>query len=502
MYRFDPGQHVQDGREIKRATQGTMVSLSFAAARIRPLCTLRQKLYLSIAPLALMGVVMSVITWQSLRDNAAPLIRSQQLRGLALTSLSLLLTQDDATKTMMLDPDNTSANRRKIKAYDDNQKCLDRIAKLDNSAEVRATLRAMQDLDAKVLRDIDTSVLEAVGDGKMDKAHKLYFESYEPERSKYEAYIRKLVSIADKESRLAEGQLAESNRTSLRNILTALGAGLALAGFWFVFLARSISSRMGAVVAQLKREFAAARESTDLIRNASHSVSDNVSATAKALAEIEGTVSDFEMRVDSTRQHASHAQTCSQQAVANADHASQAVRQLVTAAEQAQHQTRQVIGVIKAIDEISFKTNMLALNAAVEAARAGEAGLGFAVVADEVRSLAKSSAEAARQSADLIQASVTKSQEGFEMSTRAADALAKIIAESRQLHSVIDQIASHAQVQHENVRQITGSLNQIGAIGTRSAAEAEKTTSVAETLRDRSASVDEVIHELVALVGA
>src|SRR5579884_2205478 len=121
-----------------------------------------------------MAAIVSLITWRSLRDNAAPLVAAQELRGFALTSLSLLLTQDDATKTMMLDPDNSTSNFRKIKAYDDNQTVLASIEKLSAASEVKQTLQEMRDLDSKVLRDIDTSVLEAVGDGKMDKARKLY----------------------------------------------------------------------------------------------------------------------------------------------------------------------------------------------------------------------------------------------------------------------------------------------------------------------------------------
>jgi len=464
--------------------------------------TLSRKLYLTAVPLVVMGGMISLITWRSLRDNAAPLIAAQQLRGLALTSLSLLLTQDDATKTMMLDPDNPTSNVRKIKAYDDNEKVLAAIEKAGGSPEVQNTLRQMRDLDAKVLRDIDTSVLEAVGDGKVDKARKLYFETYEPERAKYEVYVRNLVKIADSESQRAEQHLRETNQRSLRNILAALVLGLGGVAAWFVFIAGSITRRMSSIVSHLLQEHKASSEFTERIWTASQALSDNVSSTSASLEQIESSLSDFAGRIQSTSRHASLAQESSTETVASADAATQSIQQLVSATEQAQEQSAHIMGVIKVIDGISFKTNILALNAAVEAARAGEAGLGFSVVADEVRNLAKNCADAAHQSAELIEASVAKSKEAFHISGGAAHALSEIISKSRNIHSVIGEIAANAQSQAENIRQINESLNHIGGIGIKSAQEAEKTHGIAENLSTRSANLENVIGDLRALVGA
>jgi methyl-accepting chemotaxis protein len=464
--------------------------------------TLRHKLYLTVVPLTLMGAVISFITWRSLRENATPLIQAQQLRGLARSSLSLLFTQDDAIKTMMLDPDNSTSNMRKIKAYDENQKVLGQIGKLRPYPGVRETIRAMSDLDANVLRDIDTRVLEAVGDGKTDKARELYFRTYEPQRAKYEAYVRKLVQIADQQSKQAETQLSQSNATSIRNIIGALVIGVFIIALCLAYLARSVTAKMNSVVSCLTRDYEAAKNSMNVIREASRRLSDGVSSTSAAIQEIDSAVCDFGSRLHATGDHAAFARQCSAKAVSNADNASQAIRELVEATNEAQKSSNQIISIIKVIDEISFKTNMLALNAAVEAARAGEAGLGFSVVAEEVRNLARSSADAAQQTAELIQTSVAKTKQGYEMSERAARALTETISESHRIHGVIDEIASNSRSQNDNLKQITASLSHIGNIGQKSARDAEQTHGIAETLRERSQHMEEVTGDLVSLIGS
>ena len=463
--------------------------------------TLAQRMYLALVPLGLMGLVIALITARSLRDNATPLIQAQQLKELALTSFSLLMTQDDSTKTMMLDPDNPTSNMRKIKAYDENQKVIAKIKALSESAAVRDTINQMSDLDAKVLRDIDTSVLEAVGDGNADKAKQLYFATYEPQREKYEGYVRKLVEISDKQSQAAAALLQRSNAISLRNILGALVAGLAIVIGCVAYLVRSITKRMNFVVSRLNQEHIAAQSSTDLMTEASRSLSEGVSSTSAAIEEIDSSVCDFASRLKTTDESAASARECSTKAVQNADRAPDAISRLVEATKDAQASSDQVLSIIKVINDISFKTNLLALNAAVEAARAGAAGASFSVVADEVRTLAKNSAEAARQTAELIQASVQKTKQGYEISEHAAQALANTISEAHRIHGVIEEIASNSRLQNENIQHITQSLTYIGTIGQKSAREAEKTHSVAETLRNRSHSMEEMIEELVDLVG-
>jgi heme b synthase len=100
--------------------------------------------------------------------------------------------------------------------------------------------------------------------------------------------------------------------------------------------------------------------------------------------------------------------------------------------------------IIKTIDEIAFQTNLLALNAAVEAARAGEAGAGFAVVADEVRNLAIRAADAARNTADLIQTTVVKISEGSAIVQKTSEEFSRVSSGSAKMADLIDEIAAVA----------------------------------------------------------
>src|SRR6202043_2843321 len=96
--------------------------------------------------------------------------------------------------------------------------------------------------------------------------------------------------------------------------------------------------------------------------------------------------------------------------------------------------------IIKVIDEIAFQTNILALNAAVEAARAGEAGMGFAMVADEVRNLAQRSAQAARDTALLIEESIAKSNEGRTKLDHVAQSILSITGSATEVKNLVNEV--------------------------------------------------------------
>jgi methyl-accepting chemotaxis protein/methyl-accepting chemotaxis protein-1 (serine sensor receptor) len=178
------------------------------------------------------------------------------------------------------------------------------------------------------------------------------------------------------------------------------------------------------------------------------------------------------------------------------------LEQTVAAMSEIHSQSGKISKIIKAIDEIAFQTNILALNAAVEAARAGEAGMGFAVVADEVRNLAQRSAQAARDTAVLIEESIAKSHDGKSKVDLVAAAIRAIIGEAAKVKSLVDEMSAGSSQQGQGMEQIARAITQMEQVTQQTAANAEQGAAAAEELTAQSAALKDIMARLTELVGA
>jgi methyl-accepting chemotaxis protein len=183
------------------------------------------------------------------------------------------------------------------------------------------------------------------------------------------------------------------------------------------------------------------------------------------------------------------------------EHGTRQMGEMVLAMDDIHASSANIAKIIRTIDEIAFQTNILALNAAVEAARAGEAGAGFAVVADEVRSLAQRAAQAARETADRIDASIQKSTNGVRISGQVADELKSIADKTRQLDELIVEIASASKEQESSLAEVGGNITEMDR-GTRAnAATAKEAASSAEDLNAKASILRDSISGLTKLLG-
>ncbi|CUX49702.1 methyl-accepting chemotaxis protein [Clostridium sp. C105KSO13] len=144
--------------------------------------------------------------------------------------------------------------------------------------------------------------------------------------------------------------------------------------------------------------------------------------------------------------------------------------------------SNEIVNITKAIDDIAFQTNMLSLNAAIEAARAGSAGKGFTVVADEVRNLAGKSAEAAKQTAELIQNTVAAVSRGTELTDQTAKILQEVGSNTRKVADSFVQIEQASAEQSDAVEQMKQGLTQVSSVVQTNAATAEENSATSEEM--------------------
>jgi methyl-accepting chemotaxis protein/methyl-accepting chemotaxis protein-1 (serine sensor receptor) len=178
------------------------------------------------------------------------------------------------------------------------------------------------------------------------------------------------------------------------------------------------------------------------------------------------------------------------------------LEEMVVAVAEIDDSSGRIAKIIQVIDEIAFQTNILALNAAVEAARAGEAGMGFAVVADEVRNLARRCAEAAKNTAGLIEESIAKSGRGKEKVGLVARAIHITAEESSGIKELVDEVKAGSQQQASAIDQIDRAIAQMERVTQTTAANAEESAAAATELTAQSDVLRDVVNRLTALVTA
>jgi methyl-accepting chemotaxis protein len=226
-------------------------------------------------------------------------------------------------------------------------------------------------------------------------------------------------------------------------------------------------------------------------------------ATEQA-ASLEETSASMEEMASMTRKNAENAQRAAAlvtDVATQVDESNAALTDMVASMASIKESSNKVAKIIKTIDEIAFQTNILALNAAVEAARAGEAGMGFAVVADEVRNLAQRSAQAAKDTAVLIEESITRSNEGAGKVEQVAKAIGTITGSVAQVKGIVQEVREASQQQTQGIDQVSQAIAQMEKVTQTTAATAEESAAASEELNAQAEASMHTVRDLEQMVG-
>jgi len=232
-----------------------------------------------------------------------------------------------------------------------------------------------------------------------------------------------------------------------------------------------------------------ARQVSDASIALSHGATEQASAVEQLTASLEQVASQTHLNANNANQ----ANQLAENAKVNAVQGNAQMKEMLHAMEDINESSANISKVIKVIDDIAFQTNILALNAAVEAARAGQHGKGFAVVAEEVRNLAARSAQAAKETTDMIEGSIKKAEGGTKIAQETANALDNIVKGIEKVASLVGDIASASNEQALGISQINQGIAQVSQVVQTNSATSEEAAAASEQLSSQAAGLKNTV---------
>ncbi len=431
------------------------------------------------------------------------------LIGDALPSIQNLIALDDATqeeradiftRATMLSPADQSVEDKKI--ADAEQHTMDEFTGYDSNVDPGVDTQNYNEAkeDWAKWMPVRDQIYAYIRDNNPKAAIDLYTSKGSDLFEAFGLVIDRMVAWNRANGDDEANSATESIASAERGVVLCLGLAVAVAALIATLIIlgtkRSLT-RLAGVLSAGSGEVATASAQ---LSTASQSLAQGASEQAASLEETSSSLEEISSMAKKNADTAHQASVFSTEAKTVSDTGNTAMTRMSRAISDIQASAVETAKIIKTIDEIAFQTNLLALNAAVEAARAGEAGKGFAVVAEEVRNLAMRSAEAAKNTAALIEGSVQNAKNGVVIADEVGKTLGEIASVSGKMNTLIAEIAAASQEQSQGVNQVNQAIQQMDKVTQGSAATAEESAASAEELNSQSEHLRDVVADLLRLV--
>ena len=283
---------------------------------------------------------------------------------------------------------------------------------------------------------------------------------------------------------IGEGDLSQEIKTYYHGDFVAIK--LAING---------ITTRLSEVMKEIDDAAGQVEAGAIQISDGGQALSQGTTEQASAIQQLTASIEEVAAETKRNAQNANEANERAIEVRTNAEVGNSQMKKMVTAMVEINDSSNNISKIIKVIDDIAFQTNILALNAAVEAARAGQHGKGFAVVAEEVRSLAARSADAAKETTNLIEGSINKVQEGTQIADATAAALDEIVVGIQKVTDLIGNIAIASNEQASAIAQIDIGVDQVAQVISQNSATAEESAAASEELSSQAEMLKQMIAQ-------
>jgi methyl-accepting chemotaxis protein len=376
--------------------------------------------------------------------------------------------------------------QRELEAFHRNATALGPLLVTD---EGRAALAAIEDR-INQWATVDAEVQKLLDAGKTQQAA---LEAQRDSTPLIDVIDRQVDAIVEAQHKLLEEAVQNGLAQHARAQWTLLTLFVlsVVSGVMAVRVVRTITRRLRKRAYEMRDGAQQVVSAATQVASSAQSLSQGASEQAASLEE---TSASMEEMASMTRQNAENTQQAAS-LMAEVDtrvkDSNRALGNMVSSMTSIQDSSAKVARIIKTIDEIAFQTNILALNAAVEAARAGEAGMGFAVVADEVRNLAQRSAQAAKDTAALIEESSANAAQGSATVGHVAEAITAITASVSRVKGLVDEVSVASRQQAQGIEKVT----QV------TAATAEESAAASEELNAQAETTMVAVSKIETMVG-